>query len=585
MASDDVPGARDRGAADTCALAFTTARRATGRGAVERHKKAENIDPENVDAVRAAEERFRTLPLLHAPELRALALAAATEARGPRVEGSTRFPATIWMGGATDTRDGRDFLGNFGDFVRLLEERAKTLAAKREGWVIEPTTNIDGHRTNNSTIDLHALFLDCDGRGNWHALLDVLVSLNYAYIAYQSGGCTDQSPKWRVILPLSQPFSTSTEEQRIMWKAVYHHCRVVFGALAHLLGEGFDPCTDTPCCPWFLTERRDVKDPPRKIVWQAGHSLDLISLVLALPPIEASQSHTTSGPREASEDGLTDEKLELVIVALSKATANLPSGRHELYLALPGVLLDRGVPPDEMLAIIEAVSASYPRSHLALHADNMHGARTTIGKWESGAKVTRIGTLNERWPEVAKAVDEVLPDKLNELLQTSIASMTTNQTPVLPTSNQTTTPQKKRRRNLSPLGKLVLPIISSMKKSSNDRRRYAASLVDRILDGETFQGGTPAEVDVLVCFTTEQLGYNLPLATTWNEVLDLANKTLLSMDFTQSVERVQKAQEAFYKGQGKKRKSINKNNIVVEAKRKKSRDLLNAAHVMTKDNR
>lgn len=584
MSSDEVTSAPSDAAA-----AFSLARAATARGALERWKKAEGINPDDAAAVKAAEVRFRTLPLLLDPELHALALSAATEARGPRVEASTRFPSTIWMGGATATRDGRDFLGTFGDMVKLLTERTTKLAPKREGWVVTPTSNKDGHRTNASTTAMHALNLDCDGQGTWDQLLGVLADLGYAHIAYQTGGWTPEMPKWHILIPLSEKFDTSTEEKRAAWRGVYHHTRTIFGALGKLLGEGFDPNTDTPCCPCFVTERRNLADPERKITWQPGHSLNILSLLLALPPIEAAQLHITkNGPREASEEGLTDEKLEEVIAALSKATASLPSGRHELYLALPGVLLDRGVPPDEVLAVIEAVSASYPRSHPALHADNMHGARTTIGKWEDGGHVTRIGTLNDRWPDVAKAVDEVLPDKLNSLLQSSIASMTVNQAPVVASSRAAPTvtePVKKRRRKLSPLGKLVLPIVASMKKSSNARRRYASTLIDRILDGDTFQGGTPVEVDVLVCFTTEQLGYNLPLATTWVEVLDLASATLLSMDFTQSVERVKKAEEAFFRGQGKKRKSINKNNAAVEAERKKSRDLLNAAHVMTKGNR
>lgn len=567
---------------DNKSVIFLTARDATDRSGLSKYLKAENIDLNNEEQKRAATARYHQLPLLKNPDLHALALEVLKQGRTLRIDSARLFPATLWINGVEDTHDGRDFLGNFEDFAKLLMIRATALAPKRQGWVVEPTTNSDGHRANASTKAIHAIFLDNDGRGDWSALLNALEHLNFAFIAYQSGGWTPEIPKWRIVLPLVTPFDTSTEQKQDLWKQLYHHVRTVFGAVAQLSGEGFDPSTDTPCCPWFLTERRNPQDPLRKVVWRTGYALDLVRFMLELPPIEvAHETRTVHKPR-SSGNGLSDEKLEEIITALSKVTSSLPSGRHELYLSLPGVLLDREVLPDEVLAIIEAVSLNYPRSHPALHADNMHGARTTIDKWESGSHITRIGTLNERWPNVAKALDEVLPNKLNTLLQTSIEAINTNTVPL----TNTPTPTKKRRRKLTELGKQVLPIVASMKKSSNDRRRYAATLIDCILDGAPFsqKTQTPAEIDVLVCFITEQLGYNLPLTTTWTQILDLANVTLLSMDFTQSVERVKKAEIAFFTGQGKKRKAINKNNAEVEARRKKSRDLLNAALTITKGN-
>lgn len=558
---------------------FLTALAKTGRTGLTEYLKTQNVA--NEDAKRQATASYHTLPLLLDPALRSYTLSAFASARGRRIEASHLFPVSLWLGGVRDVEDGRNFLGSFGAFVRLLEERAQKLAPKSEGWVVEPTTNTNGHRTNASTKAMHALFLDVDGRGEWHPLLNALVSHGFAFIAYQSGGWSPTTPKWRVILPLTKSFDTSTEEKQAAWKQIYHRVRTVVGAVAQLNGEGFDPATDTPCCPWFLTEKRNAKDPERKIVWCTGHSFDLMSLVLALPPLEETIiSHAT--PREIHELSLTDDKRDAIITSLSRATASIPSGRHELYLALPGVLLDRGISPDEVLEIIEAVSQNYPRSHPKHHADNMHNARTTVGRWKSGATVTRIGTLNERWPDIAQAIDRVLPDTLTSSLLLNTEMFITQQSasstvagaplPSLP---------PKRRRKLSPLAKELVPLVKQMEKSPNAMRRSGAILIRRIIDGDSFQSenSTVEQVDALVCAATKALGFALP-SNTWIEVLALAQETLLSMYFTQSVERVAKAEAAFLVGQKQRRKWNNKQNMKVQQELAEAKNLLAEAEAI-----
>lgn len=523
---------------------------ATNRSALERYKKQQGINTDDEAAVKEAERTYRSLPLLHNDALRKLAYKALGAAYGPAIDAQTPFPAMIWTGGARHTKDGVRFVDTVGGFVKLLDDRAAAVAPKREGWVIEPTTNTDGHRTNASTTAVHALFLDCDGAGPWEQLLAILFNIDYALVAYQSGGWSPTTPKWRIVLPLTRPFDTSTDEKRAAWKQVYHHCRIIFGALGGLLGAGFDPMTDTPCCPWFLTERRQVTDSPRQVTWKPGHSLDLMSLVMALPPVEE-ETRPTTATRVVKPHGLSNEQLDSIITALSKATAHVPSGRHELYLALPGVLLDRGVPADEVLAIIEEVSASYPRSHPEHHKDNLHNAQTTINKFEAGGHYTRIGELNSRWPEIAQALDKVLPNPMHAALQEATETML-----AAPAVIPGATPAKKKRRKLSPLGKLISPISAHMKKSSNTFQQFGGVLIERILDGDSFQspGATPAEVDGLVGAAMLALGFNLPKETTWREVLDLSHQTLLSMDFTQSIERVAAAEQSFLKGQRQRQK-------------------------------
>ena len=44
-------------------------------------------------------------------------------------------------------------------------------------------------------------------------------------------------PKWRVVLPLEQPYDTSTEDKQFAWKVIYTSARVVFGACARDLED------------------------------------------------------------------------------------------------------------------------------------------------------------------------------------------------------------------------------------------------------------------------------------------------------------------------------------------------------------
>lgn len=406
---------------------FLEIRNATDRKACEQWLKAQDINSDNAADIETAKQRWRALPFLLHPDLYSLALDALKEARGRIIDERERFHATIWPGGATDTHNGRAFLGRYADFVTLLHERAQRLAPKREGWVIEPTITTDGRRTNASTLSMHAMFLDCDGSGSWDKLIEVLTHLNFAFVAYQSGGWTPVSPKWRIVLPLSQPFNTRTKEAIATWKTLYGHARVVFGAVGTLIGEGFDPTTETPCIPWFMTERRAATDLPRQVIWRAGHSLDLMSLAMALPAIEEEQK-IASGPRNVKSLLLDAAKLEKIIDALTVAMSRHTSSRRDLYLALTGVLCDRGM-ADDAVDIIEEISLRVPGEQNR-HGEHVHCARTTVECFRAGKPHTQIGTLNERWPDVAAIIDEVLPNVLEQALRTLILG--TSDAPVAP---------------------------------------------------------------------------------------------------------------------------------------------------------
>lgn len=554
--------------------AFLAARQAVDRSAWRRFLEAAGIIKGDVEAIKAASTRWRATTPLHHPALLQLAWRALTDARGRRMDGSERFPATLWLGGAEDTYGGRQFLGNLSQFVKLLQVRAQKVAPKRTGWVIEPTTNPEGRRTNEKTLAIHALFLDCDGTGTWDQLLTTLNAFDYCYVAYQSGGWSQSSPKWRVVIPLNAPHDTRSEEGIVAWKTVYNHARVIFGAVAGLTSVGFDPATETPCCPWFLTEKRDPNDSERQIIFHLGHALDMVALTLALPevPEERSEHIERSAPAELS---LAEAQLNIIIDALVKVTHNVPTGRRDLYLALPGALLDRGVPPDDVLAIVEAVSSSYPRPHADKHADNMHNARTTIAKWEAKTQYTRIGTLNSIAPTVAQALDVVLPDPVRKGIADSIEEMLRPPAPPPSTSISTDAAAVieplRRRPRLSPIGQRVSPIVSRLKKTT--KYRLSGLLLECFMNGVPLPAKSTEEADNLVAIAMMALGRNLPVTTTWAEVLEFTSTSLALMDFSRSEERVATAERAFYRGQGNRHKAKKKR----EAKKEEDRQLHVAA--------
>jgi hypothetical protein len=503
-------------------------------------------------------ERWCSASLLGDAGVLEIAHQALRQARGRALTGAEYFHATLWLGGAEDTFQGRKFLGTIADFVHVLRERATKVAPKGTGWVIEPTINPRGRRTNAETYAVHALFLDNDGTGNWDQLLKQLNALNYCYIAYQSGGYTPALPKWRIIFPLQTPHETKTKSGIATWKSIYNHARVVFGAVAGLFNVGFDPATETPCCPWFLTERRERSHPERQIIWHPGHALDLTSLILALPPPPEESSFEYRGA--PAELALGDTKLNALIDDLVKVMSNVPTGRRDLYLALPGTLLSRGVVPDDVLAVIEAVSSSYPRRHPEKHADNMHNCETTIARWEAKDKqYTQIGTLQSIAPSVAAVIDKHLPDRTNKAILDATDQILHSQTvSVSPEAasqiiERAVTAARQPRGKQTPIQKDAL---KAAKLFHSWGKEAIANLIECVVKCLPIIETPEASVDKQVAILMDALGQQMPNGGNekknyeWTEVLDMCNPSLL--DFTASVERVAAAERAFYTGRGKR---------------------------------
>jgi len=218
-----------------------------------------------------------------------------------------------------------------------------------------------------------------------------------------------------------------------------------------------------------------------------------------------------------------------------------------------------------VFAIIEAVSKSYPRPHADKHADNLHNARTTIGKWESKEKFTQIGTLQNTAPAVAAALDSVLPNIADQLAETTRQQLLMQIAPLVPTivapdavpdaapKINFAIPVKihRRRGKLTELGREVTMLAARCKDSK--KNGLAGLLLGYFLDGMSLPEVAAMSTDGLIAVAVSALGRGLPIKFQWQEVLDFISPSLL--DFTKSVERVAAAERAFYEARGKRNKS------------------------------
>jgi len=87
---------------------------------------------------------------------------------------------------------------------------------------------------------------------------------------------------------------------------------------------------------------------------------------------------------------------------LGDACAHVHDGRHDLYLALAGALVDKGVAPELLAPLLRAV---------AIHAADLNVrnrencGETTAERVRAGVIIKGYGTLRLRWPAIASALD------------------------------------------------------------------------------------------------------------------------------------------------------------------------------------
>jgi hypothetical protein len=568
---------------------FLRVREQVSRNAGQRWVKLRGLK-EGMPGYEAALADWRRLPLLGDTALQQHARQVLEGSLGRTITTDAPFPAMLWYGGATDSHEGVRFKGTFLQFVEhVIVARSNEIAAKRSGWVVTPTSNMNGWRGNASTTAMHALNLDCDNNGDWTKILTLLDALDMAYIAYQSGGWTPTTPKWHLLIPLAQPFDTTTTEKIKLWKALYAHCRVVFGALAELVGDGFDPTVEAPSVPVFITERRNASDPLRQVVWRTGRTLDLMGIAALLPiPEEAVEQEIIYGVVPVEAKPLGNEQLDRIIESLVEPMSKILSSRRDLYLALPGALLDRGIVAEDVMSIVDEVSRRCPGDPRYTsteisdrHREHVHCAQTTISKFETGDLYTRIGTIATNWPSVAHAIDDVLPDPklkgIRDLVDkmsgrtppSSAASAIVTLSPATAVTPSIISVPVEVPIDLDALRKRLVNLKKAKLKSPNIYQKVRGFIIESLLNGEDLvpfielADGTKKSIEdanekIIDCngavkIAMGLIAFKLPPGTPFSAVVELARRSLYATakEHGQSFETIcNRAEHAFLRSFG-----------------------------------
>ncbi len=278
-------------------VVFAKTRRRVDQQALGRFIRDTGLPDRTREDRAAARALFMELAPLQTPGVEDVSrsLLASAEGRDVASVGITVWPSLV------STTSGQVSNMEWSRFAAWHSSLATQVYAKGAGIVYSPTATSDGHRAGASVTHVNALVLDADGTGDWTEIWDFLTGKGFAVMAHRSGGHQASIPKWRLILPLHEPFSTASQEGREAWRSVYSSCRVVFGSIARLRGWGFDPATSGPAHGWFPGYRRSIEAEPREVRWSYGACLDLGALVPRLPRDPVVPPALGAGPAAGSQ--------------------------------------------------------------------------------------------------------------------------------------------------------------------------------------------------------------------------------------------------------------------------------------------
>ena len=112
-------------------------------------------------------------------------------------------------------------------------------------------------------------------------------------------------------------------------------------------------------------------------------------------------------PQPQTAGGASDD----LVAALLPIVAPIDDGRHDLYLALSGTLLDRGLDGPRVLQVVRDLAEQAGDSKVSAR---VHDAESTIGKHEREEPYTAYSTLLRNWPELATVVDDHVGQELSD---------------------------------------------------------------------------------------------------------------------------------------------------------------------------
>lgn len=130
------------------------------------------------------------------------------------------------------------------------------------------------------------------------------------------------------------------------------------------------------------------------------------------PPARPRQEAKRKVPRPrrapASGGGHGSVALEwkACVPILARACARVADGRHELYLALAGALVDKGAPLESLPSVLRAVATATGNDTNIRNRENC--GETTVERVRANQPIKGYGSLRLHWPAVADALDLAL---------------------------------------------------------------------------------------------------------------------------------------------------------------------------------
>lgn len=251
------------------------------------------------------------------------------------------------------------------------------------------------HRCKKAVLSVTALVFDYDSKAvEWSVVTPILDAFGLAYLVHDSPSHKDIAPKWRLYIPLSQPWADVQG-----WGEAYKRIKAEFETLLKL---DFDKQTSDPCRVFYPPTRPTPADAPRIVKWHDGQALNLR---LSLRDPEA--IHAPS-PRVATH-------LDRARAYLSKMDPSIQGSDGSGALLRAAQSMARGFELSERDAVHLLMSEFNPRCLPPWsETEVLHKVKSTL----DGGSMPFGELLNSSKPETTQSVPS-MPSKLPIVVVTS----------------------------------------------------------------------------------------------------------------------------------------------------------------------
>lgn len=332
--------------------------------------------------------------------------------------------------------------------------------------------------------------------------------------ALQTAGCYFGGGGWRAIQPLAEPVPIELAEGYLLdWQDELRAAGVDVDVRCkdwtrlyrapYALREGVIYCLEPPMLDRMIAVTRPA---PMRRMAVARPRVGSPRPTFAMP----------EGFAEVAPGAWPPSRIERVAEAVRRVETNW----HELFLALAGALLDRGVAPRDVPALCGAISLATGADDRT--GDRVDGARTTVACAAGGAPYTGDAALATRWPGVAAALDQatgsMAATRLRRALAADVRPATDLEAARAMLAEEFERPQDKRMIQAPPgtgktrggVGRIArLPVITGASDTAGNR--WAWSIPDHDLGAEIVS--TARELGVPVARVFSPLAHRQPDGT------------------------------------------------------------------------